>query len=159
VTSAIEFPSIITTGVAYTRDDWTFEVDVNWYGWSSFQDLPLTFEGRPDLDETIVEQYEDSFQWRFGVQRRLNDTWDVRGGYFYDQTPAPPASVSPLLPDADRHGLALGGTWRSGSLRLDGGAWYVRSPERSTAGQNRNRYDGTYKTSAVTLGLSLGYTF
>jgi long-chain fatty acid transport protein len=159
VTSAIEFPAILTTGIAYTREDWTFEVDVNWYGWSSFQRLDLTFEGRPDLDEQIVEEYEDSFQWRFGVERRLNDTWDVRGGYFYDQTPAPPASVSPLLPDADRHGLAFGGTWRRGRLRLDGGSWLIFSPERSTGGLNRDRYDGTYKSTAFTLGLSLGYAF
>ena len=159
VTSAIEFPAIVTSGIAYTRDDWTFEVDVNWYGWSSFQRLDLTFEGRPDLNEQIVEEYEDTFQWRFGVERRLNETWDVRGGYFYDQTPAPPASVSPLLPDADRHGIALGGTWRHGRLRLDGGTWYVFSPERSTDGLNRDSFDGTYKSTAFTLGLSLGYAF
>jgi long-chain fatty acid transport protein len=159
VTTGIEFPAFLTTGIAYTTDPWTFEVDVNWYGWSSFRRLSLQFEGRPDLDEDIVEEYEDSFQWRFGVERRLSDVWEVRGGYFYDQTPAPPASVSPLLPDADRHGFAVGGTWRRGNLRLDGGSWLVLSPARSTAGLNRDRYNGTYKSTAVTLGLSLGYTF
>jgi long-chain fatty acid transport protein len=159
VTSGIEFPSMFSSGIAYTREPWTFEVDVNWYGWSSFRRLSLRFEGRPDLDEDIVEEYADTFQWRFGVERRLNDTWEVRGGYFYDQTPAPPASVSPLLPDADRHGLCLGGTWRSGRVRLDAGSWFVISPERSTLGLNRDRFNGTYKSTAFTLGLSLGYTF
>jgi long-chain fatty acid transport protein len=83
----------------------------------------------------------------------------VRGGYFFDETPAPPASISPLLPDANRNGFCLGGSYTSGQLRVDASTWYVRAGERSTGGQNRDGYDGTYKSSALTLGVSLGYTF
>ena len=37
--------------------------------------------------------------------------------------------------------------------------WYVLSPARSTEGLNRDAFDGTYKSSAVTLGIFLGYSF
>jgi long-chain fatty acid transport protein len=146
-------------GVAHRVGPWMFEVDVNWYQWSTFDTLPITFTERADLSEVIVEQYENSFQYRFGVERELNESWTVRGGYFWDETPAPPASVSPLLPDANRNGFALGGSWVRGRLRLDGGAWYVLGSERSTDGVNRDRYEGTYKNKAFTLGVSLGYEF
>jgi len=159
ISTAIVFPGIASVGLAQRWGDWTVEVDFNWYDWSTFSRVNLLFEGREDLNEVIQEDYQDSFQTRFGVERVLNDTWTVRGGYFWDETPSPPASVSPLLPDADRHGFALGATWKSGSLRLDAATWYLFSPDRSTRGVNRDEYNGTYESRALTLGLSLGYTF
>lgn len=159
VRTEIEFPGFASVGLAQRFGAWTFEVDVNWYQWSTFDVLPITFTERPDLSEVIVEDYGDSFQYRFGVERELSETWAVRGGYFWDETPSPPASVSPLLPDANRNGIALGGSWTSGRLRLDAGAWLVLGSARSTAGQNRDRYEGTYQSRAFTLGLSLGYEF
>ena len=70
----------------------------------------------------------------------LTDTWAVRGGYFFDESPAPPASISPLLPDANRHGFCLGGSWTLGhSCALDAAAWYVRAAERSTDGHEPRR--------------------
>jgi long-chain fatty acid transport protein len=159
LTTSIEFPAIASFGFAKTFDAWTFEADVNWYQWKTFDALQLEFETEPRLNETIEEQYANSFQYRFGLERVLSDTWAVRGGYFFDETPAPPASISPLLPDANRNGFCLGGSYVSGQLRLDGAAWYVRAAERSTGGQSRDRYDGSYKSRALTLGVSLGYTF
>jgi long-chain fatty acid transport protein len=157
--TSIEFPAQASFGFAKMFDNWTFEADVNWYQWTTFDSLRLEFETEPRLDETIEEEYQNSFQYRFGLERTLSDTWAVRGGYFFDETPAPPASISPLLPDANRNGFCLGGSYTSGQLRLDAAAWYVRAAERSTDGQNRDRYDGSYKSRALTLGVSLGYTF
>jgi long-chain fatty acid transport protein len=159
LTTSIEFPAQASFGFAKMFDHWTFEADVNWYQWSTFDALRLDFETEPRLDQTIPEEYENSFQYRFGLERVLSETWAVRGGYFFDETPAPPSSISPLLPDSNRNGFCLGGSYASGQLRLDAAAWYVRAAERSTDGQNRDGYDGTYKSRALTLGVSLGYTF
>jgi long-chain fatty acid transport protein len=159
VTTSITFPGFFSAGVAQRWNQWLFEADVNWYQWSTFDRLALDFTERPDLSEVIVENYSNSFQYRFGVEREINEAWTVRGGYFWDESPAPPASVSPLLPDANRNGFALGGSWISGRVRVDAGAWYVLSGDRSTNGVNRDRFDGTYKSHAFTLGVSLGYEF
>ena len=94
-----------------------------------------------------------------GLERRLNETWAVRGGYFFDQSPAPAESISPLLPDADRNGFALGGTWKSGPFPRRCRHVVLLSPARSTEGINRDSFDGTYKSHAVTLGIFLGYSF
>jgi long-chain fatty acid transport protein len=159
VTTAIEFPAIVSGGVAWKPGDWTFELDVDWYQWSTFRRLDIVFTQRTDLNQGTIEDYRDSFQYRFGAERRLDETWTVRGGYFFDESPAPTASVTPLLPDSDRHGLALGGTWRRGRLHLDAASWFIVSPSRSTEGVNRDSFDGSYKNSAVTFGLFLGYDF
>jgi len=159
VTTSITFPAMASVGLAQSWGPWLFEVDVNWYQWSTFDRLPITFVDRPDLSEVIVEEYRDSFQYRFGLQREITEAFSARAGYFWDETPSPPGSMSPLLPDSNRQGIALGGSWTRGQLRLDAGSWLVLSSRRSTAGLNRDRFEGAYKGRAITFGVSLGYEF
>jgi long-chain fatty acid transport protein len=159
IQTSIEFPAIFSAGAAYTWNDWTLEADVVWFQWSTFDALPLTFVDRPELNEVIAEEYENSFQYRLGIERQLTEAWTVRGGYFFDESPAPVASISPILPDADRHGLALGGSWTSGRFRVDAGTWYLFVKDRSTNGESRDEFDGTYSSRVLTFGVSLGYSF
>ncbi len=161
VETAIEYPSILAVGVARDWTEWTVAADLVFFGWESFDQLELTFPSQPDLDTVIPENYENIWQFRTGVERRLDDGWAVRLGYHYDKTPVPTESVSPLLPDNDRHGFSLGGSWASpdGKLRVDVGAWYLFLAKRSTEGRNRDGYDGTYDNGAFTFGASLGYRF
>src|SRR5262249_14929720 len=121
--------------------------------------LRITFPDRPDLSQDIVENYSSEFQFRFGAERRFGDRYAIRGGYFFDKSPAPPESVSPLLPDSNRNGFALGGTWKPGRFHADAALWYLASPDRSAEGVHRDSFNGTYKSHAVTLGIFLGYSF
>jgi long-chain fatty acid transport protein len=157
--TSIEYPSILSLGVAYSWNDWTVEGDVNFYEWSTFGTLPVTIVDHPELSTVVEENYTNSRQYRIGLERQINDTWAVRGGYFYDESPSPPESVSPLLPDAARHGFCLGGSWTRGRWRVDVGAWYLKLKDRSTEGLERDDYNGTYTGNAKTLGVSLGYAF
>jgi long-chain fatty acid transport protein len=157
--TSITFPGILAGGAAYDWPRWTVTADVVWFDWSTFDRLVLTFPDRPQLDQTVIEDYHDSWQFRAGAERRLGENWAVRGGYHYDQTPVPTASVSPLLPDQDRHGLALGGSWLHDRWRVDAGLWYLFLSPRSTEGKSRDDYNGSYDNSAVTFGVSFGYRF
>jgi long-chain fatty acid transport protein len=161
VETSIEFPSILSAGVARDWKWWTVAADVVFFQWSTFDQLVLTFPTEPGLDSVIPEDYRNSWQVRAGFERRLEEGWALRLGYHYDRTPVPTESVSPLLPDNDRHCLALGWSWTSTShhVFVDGGAWYLFLPQRSTEGRNRDGYNGTYENSAFTLGASLGYRF
>jgi long-chain fatty acid transport protein len=159
VTTAIEFPSIFALGVAYDWETWTVAADVDFQQWSSFDVLNIDFEGRPDLSSTVEELYENSRIYRLGLEKRLSPRFALRGGYYYDQTPSPVESMSPLLPDADRHGLSGGFTWRSGRLRMDAASWYLIFKECSTEGRQRDGYNGTWKSRALLFALSFGYEF
>jgi long-chain fatty acid transport protein len=161
VETAIEYPSILAVGVARDWTEWTVAADFVYFGWESFDELRLTFPSEPALDSVIPENYENIWQLRTGVERRLEEGWAVRLGYHYDKTPVPTESVSPILPDNDRHGFSLGGSWTSagGRVRVDVGAWYLFLARRSTDGRSRDGYDGSYDNSAFTIGASLGYRF
>ena len=151
---------MINVGAAYQWGDWTFAGDVGFWQWSKFQQIAFDYEGREDLREVVVQDYADSVQIRVGVERRLGTTWAVRGGYFFDDSPAPAASLSPLLFDADRHGFTLGGSWQQGPWRLDAAAGYVLS-EGALHGRHEPRRlrgdlrDPRAHRRAVSLGLRL----
>jgi long-chain fatty acid transport protein len=135
--------------------------DVVFFGWKSFDELRLNFPTEPGLDSVIPENYKNIWQFRTGVERRLEEGWAVRFGYHYDKTPVPTESVSPLLPDNNRNCFSLGGSWKSasGRVRVDVGAWYLFLAKRSTEGRSRDGYNGSYDNSAFTLGASFGYHF
>lgn len=160
VTTAITFPAILDGGAAYHWDNWTLAADVVWFQWSTFDQLAIAFAPDSGLaDQTIPENYKSTWQFRVGLERRLTDHWTVRGGYHYDKTPVPVESVTPLLPDQNRHGIAAGGTYTTGRFHVDAGAWYLFLAPRSTEGLNKDRYNGTYDNSAFTVGVSFGYAF
>ncbi len=159
VSTRIEFPSIFSVGVAYDWETWTVAADVDFQQWSSFGTLPIDFEGRPDLSTTVEEGYQNSRIYRFGLEKRLSQRFAVRGGYYFDETPSPAESMSPLLPDADRHGLSAGFTWRSGRWRVDVADWFLIFKQRSTEGRQRDGYNGTWDSHANLFSVSLGWEF
>jgi long-chain fatty acid transport protein len=157
-TVAVALPSHVGAGAAYERGDWTVEADAAWYRWSAVRGIPIAFEGRDDLSGTIPLSYADAWQARLGVERALFTSWKARAGYFFEQSPAPSATLSPFLPDGNRHGVAVGAAWSSPRVRFDAGAFYAFSPARANADGTQG-YAGTYQTSKVGAALSLGFVF
>jgi long-chain fatty acid transport protein len=156
--AAVALPSHVAAGAGYERGDWTFEADAAWYRWSAVHGVPISFEGWTDLGGTIPLAYGDAWQARLGVERLLLTSWRARAGYFFEQSPAPASTLSPFLPDADRHGLTAGVAWSNRTIRVDAGGFYAFSPARSNADGTQG-YPGTYKTSQAGAALSVGFVF
>ncbi len=160
VASELRFPSILSLGVAWNPEpDWTWEVDANKTSWSWFQKLPLAFANNPELDQAITEDYQDSWRVNVGAEHRL-PKFTYRFGYYFDQAAAPTESVTPLLPDANRHGATAGlglklGKAKAWTLDLYELALFVE--DRSTDGRNRDGFNGTYKSFINAAGVNLGY--
>jgi long-chain fatty acid transport protein len=132
-----------------------------WYKWSVFDELVLDFE---ELGEVIIpEDYKNSIQFRIGVHYDFAENWQLRGGYIYDETPQPIESVSPLLPDNDRHDFSIGLGYTLNKWQFDAGYMLVDFGERSTVengeGKNHDGFDGTYATIANLFFISFGYNF
>ena len=165
VSTVLRFPAIGSAGAAFEPNPaWTVETDFIWYEWSVFEDLPIRFDVTSSRNTVRVEDYEDSWQIRTGAEHRRGDL-TYRVGYYFDKSPAPTYAVSPLLPDADRHGVSLGLGFRLGAdqrwtvdvyelglfvNRRDG---YTASTGESAA----DHYRGDYRTFVNMAGLGLGY--
>ena len=162
VSTVLRFPAIWSAGIAWLpAGTWTVEGAVVFTEWSLFRDLPLRFKQTPANDETIVEDYRDTFAFRFGAEHRL-PAFTYRFGYYFEQAAAPAPSVTPLLPDAARNGATVGL-----GLPLDAGKrWQLDLYDlalfvdrRGTEGRERDGFDGEYKSFINAFGAGLTYRF
>jgi len=162
VKTEIEFPDEASLGLAFAlTPNLLLETDFNWTGWSSFDQVPITFTGGPGNslpNQVLPERWDDANNYRAGLRWTTSPTSQWRFGYVYDQTPQPEEAVSPLLPDADRNGVTIG-YGHSGAIGYDIGLMYLvfdeRSRHKSFAGEGP--FFGTYNTHAVLLGLTLNF--
>ena len=160
VTTTLHFPAMTSLGVAWTPEkDWTWELDVMKTQWSAFDSLALHFPDQTSLDKTKREDYKDSWRVSVGAEHRLA-RYTYRFGYYYDQAASPAQSLSPLLPDASRHGATLGLGWALGAKKqwtLDVYELALFVQNRDTEGKNRDHYDGLYKSFVNASGVGLNY--
>jgi len=83
----------------------------------------------------------------------------LRCGYLFDESPAPPMAVTPLLPDADRDSFQVGAGYTMGKTTFDFAYMYLKFKERSTEGLNPKNFNGTYNTTANLFGFSVTHRF
>jgi long-chain fatty acid transport protein len=158
VETSIEFPDQASLGVAFRFNPrWLFEADFNWTGWSSFDELSLDLRPPNDgLSETHPQLWEDAINVRTGVRwdRTAKSHW--RFGIYWDESPQPDQTVTPMLPDADRMGYAVGYGLGAEKLTFDIALLYVDIETRRTT-SNVNDFLGTYRSGTVVLGTSFGW--
>ena len=116
--SAIKHPGQLQTGIAWTGlARTTLSLDATFFTWSDFEVLPVAFGGEnAPASRTIIEDYEDMWRFAVGLEHKFDDrflggfanNWAGRLGYSQNKSPAPDATVTPLLPEMDRRNYALG---------------------------------------------------
>jgi long-chain fatty acid transport protein len=87
---------------------WKILVETDWTNWSHFDELRVVSENPFQPDDVTVKNWESSWFFALGAEYSPNETWTVRGGFAYDQTPVPDTTRNPRIPDADRYWLSLG---------------------------------------------------
>ncbi|MDX1503855.1 MAG: outer membrane protein transport protein [Thermoanaerobaculia bacterium] len=155
IATSLEFPDAASLGFAYSfTSNLLVEVDLNWTGWSSFDQVVIDFTNDDLPDETLPQNWDDANHYRLGV-RYAGRRGEWRFGYVYDETPQPDEGVGPLLPDSSRNGVTVGYGWQ-GRLNWDLALMYLPFNTRSTS-TNRDNYNGTYETVAWLLGVTVGW--
>jgi long-chain fatty acid transport protein len=175
VGTRVTHPWQAQVGLNYSsREGSEISIDVRRIGWSGFKELPIEFQGNAATsNRTLIEDYEDSWSVHIGGAYRITQLgavngWEVRGGYGFVQSPAPDVTVTPLLPDQNRHNVAIGvGIPLSPGLSLD--ATYLnvssrgrrgRIAERASLDQTAEQLNsGVYRLGASVGSISLKYHF
>jgi long-chain fatty acid transport protein len=155
----ISLPDAMTFGVAWKPiEKLTLEFDAERTGWSSYKQLELTFgasmaafNNKPD-----PKNWKDVWAYRFGAQYAATKNLDLRVGYAYDSSPSPDSTLSPELPDADRHNFTIGSGLRNEYGSLDFAYMWVHWVDRTVANAKEA---GTFKSDAHIFGVSVTYKF
>jgi long-chain fatty acid transport protein len=110
VSTRIKHPSQLQADLGYTGfTNTVLSAGVSWTRFSSFDKLPVDFQGsNPPPDRELVEDYDDSWSIRTGIEHAFAIGIKGRAGFNYIHTPAPDITVTPLLPDMNRKNWTLG---------------------------------------------------
>ncbi len=156
IETGIEFPDMASFGVAFALSpNSMLEIDANWTGWSTFQEVAIEFPENAALQGPPAEQlWDDVMNYRLGFRWNASPTRQWRAGAWFDETPQPEETMGPLLPDSDRTGVSLGyGITTGRGHRYDLALMYLVFDERSSL-DNIEGFNGTYETSVALLGLT-----
>lgn len=160
INTTFPFPAVSVVGVAFSpNENWDFEFDISHMTWKRFKALSVNFETTPAASFTRPQNWDDSSAFRFGINHKATDMWDIRLGAVYDQNPQPTEAVSPLLPDSDRIGATLGTGLHTGPFVVDWSLMVLHFKDRNTQGKNTEGFNGNYETDALLWSVNLGYRF
>jgi long-chain fatty acid transport protein len=156
----VTLPQKLSLGVAFAPiRELELELDANWLGWSSFDQLALQLPGG---ENTVVERdWRNTFAFRFGGEYTVEERWSARAGVIWDQGPVPDDTVDFQLPDVDRVDLTLGvGAAFTKAVRADIAALYVLPGKVTTSNSDPYRppIKGEYRVDAWVVSLSIGVT-
>ncbi|WP_130536837.1 OmpP1/FadL family transporter [Thiomicrorhabdus indica] len=93
--------------------------DITWTGWSSFDELRISFDNKPDSVQP--EEWEDVIRYSLGVTYQYSPKWIVRSGIALDSTPIPSDELrTPRIPDSNRKWLSFGASYQmKENMRID----------------------------------------
>ncbi len=167
-TTSITLPDLLQLGASYKATDrLTLNLDLGYTWWSTYDKLDLnsatfTLLGLPST-VTQQKQWKDVWNVRIGGQYKLSEQWKLRAGYVYDQNPVRENWFETRVPDSDRQGITVGTGYSNGSISVDVAYMYLHFNNRtitdSLADGSTNVLNGTYKSDAHLLGVTVGYKF
>lgn len=159
----IDFPNIIGVGYGVELSD-TVRVEANfeWLEWSSNENIKIDLANNQPLlggQETIPNNWEDTIRVGVGGDWQYSDSWVFRTGYTFLETPIPDGTLSPILPDADRHAISVGFGFQSGIHAIDVAYTYSIYDDRTPAVGVNPVYPGSYDIDSDLLGLTYSRPF
>lgn len=172
-TSALTFPPSVTMGISYSRmTPFTFEFDVTWTGWSSYDQFQVKTENAVTVNGvgtntiTVPKNWRDAWAFRFGGCYEIKEGMKVRAGYIYDLTPVPDDTFDPQIPDANRHIFTVGSELQVWRFTLGFAYNYILWEQRTKSnaiGFNGVpvplQANGRYSTDSHSVGLSWLFQF
>lgn len=154
-------PSILNIGAAWqVTDALMLSATYAETDWSSLREVRIQFDN-PDPDSVEPFEWKDTYFAALGAEYKLSDSWKLRGGVAYDETPTSLAHRTPRLPDANRIFYSVGATWML-SDAFDLNFAYTRIEPRdptidTTSGGSR--VAGDFDGNANLFGVSAQYRF
>jgi long-chain fatty acid transport protein len=129
-------------------------LDLVWTEWSTYDALIIT---TPAGSGGLPKNWENVISIRFGGEYALGESWALRAGYVWDESPVPDETRAPDLPGSDRQMLMAGVGWKRAGLGIDAAYSYPWA-DKANMGTNYP-LPGEFETTAHFVSVSVSYTF
>ncbi len=140
---------------------WTLSSSINWTDWSVFEALKVDFRNGGEflLKE---ENYKDNWRYALAVTHTLSQSWTLRTGLAFDESPVQDEFRSLSIPDSDRYWYTLGVTYAyDDKISADIGYALLQGENVDIEETSRlgTRFVGETSGDANILSVSVNYTF
>ncbi|WP_428897849.1 long-chain fatty acid transport protein [Parelusimicrobium proximum] len=128
--AALTLPDSLALGISYAPTSrLTLEADLTATFWSTYRDLRVDYDDvnhtPPFLNEK--KRYSDVFRFGIGGEYAVNDNWDVRLGYVYDESPINSSYMDTLVPADDRDIYSVGVGYHKDNWGVDVSYTHLRA--------------------------------
>jgi long-chain fatty acid transport protein len=166
VEADVTWPMWLCAGIAVKPvDRLTLTADAQYTQWSKMDEIEIIFTDPVwsqlmEISEgnKLVLEWESKVQFRFGAEFMATDKFAIRGGYYFDPSPAPNDTMNILLPIADFTVFSFGLGYNIDGVAIDLGAEYLKGKERDIPyGQYEEAMPGLYNLKILALQVAIGY--
>jgi long-chain fatty acid transport protein len=167
LSTSLTLPYQLVVGLAVKPvDALRLVADYQRTGWQAFDSARIDFAGAGP-DQTLILDYQNTSTYRFGADFSATPALNLRAGFIFNTAAERAASVSPLLPEAERNYLTAGVGYRAGPLALDVGYQHIHQADRRGRTRSRTSFAqtpqqlnvGVYHVKAHVLNATLAYHF
>jgi long-chain fatty acid transport protein len=155
-----DFPAVIGAGICWqATPKLRVELAAEWCKWST-RDVQ-TIEVDPPMGNVVTQtDWDDSWVFMLGMEYQVNEKLTVRGGYGYNETPAPVETAEPSLPTGDTHAVSLGAGYRiRDNVTLDVAGIVSYSEERTISNPMHAPPGSEYDSIGTFLSLGVTWDF
>ncbi len=160
---SVTYPLWLAAGLAVKPvENLTLTADAQFTNWKKLDMLTLEFLdpiwqlALPPEEAELDLRWCDKIQWRFGLEYVIGNI-ALRGGYYYDPTPTPDATMSILVPGFNFNNVTFGFGYNAGAFKLDLGFEYLMGQKRDIAPGADVAQPGTYTMNIMVPQISLRY--
>lgn len=169
IATTLRLPAQLVLGAAFhPMERLTLLADYQWTSWEDFDQATIDFSNASSPDQVLILDYRNTNTFRFGGEFGATDALALRAGFIFNTAAENAASVSPLLPEAERNYYSAGIGYRlPAGLGIDLGYQYIDQADRrgrvrgrSSLSQTAEQLNvGVYHADASVFNVTLSYRF
>jgi len=165
----LPLPSNLNIGVAYRPDNrLLLSGELQFVGWKAYDELNLKFTQNVLNGYNIraVKNYENTLIYRLGSQYAVTDRFDVRMGFYYDESPIQSDFYNPETPGQNKLGFSTGFSFRPYEhFSIDASFLYIHGIKRGGSYADprptapENRFSGSYVSDVLVPSVGVSFSF
>ena len=170
VNTRMLLPGRLQTGVAFRlRPDLWWEVDLDWIGWSYYDELRIyQANGSVISENKAARHYTDTLSLRTGIKWEKSPRLTLHAGFGYDPTPVPERDVTPTASFLRKTRVAFGARYQlERGSQLDFAYQFIHGHLRRINATDQDLFgstdthlfEGAYESRSHVLGLSFTASF